>query len=95
MLLNERHPAQLGQALSEQLGRSMTATITVLEHHGRTPAQYREALAAGRLAEAEQAICSDEVLNGLIAAFDGHIIPGSIRPNLADGEALPLQHDAD
>jgi len=31
----------------------------------------------------------------LIAAFDGHIIPGSIRPNLADAEAVPLQQDAD
>ena len=94
-LLNERHPAQLSQALSQQLGQSVTATITVSDHDGRTPAQYRAALAAARLAEAEQAISSDQALNGLIAAFDGHIIPGSIRPNLADAEAVPLQHDAD
>ena len=94
-LLNERHPAQLSQALSQQLGQSVTATITVSDHAGRTPAQYRAALAAARLAEAEQAISSDQALNGLIAAFDGHIIPGSIRPNLADVEAVPLQHDAD
>ena len=94
-LLNERHPAQLSQALSQQLGQSVTATITVSDHDGRTPAQYRAALAAARLAEAEQAISSDQALNGLIAAFDGHIIPGSIRPNLADVEAVPLQHDAD
>ena len=94
-LLNERHPAQLSQALSQQLGQSVTATITVSDHDGRTPAQYRAALAAARLAEAEQAISSDQALNGLIAAFDGHIIPGSIRPNLADIEAVPLQHDAD
>ena len=94
-LLNERHPAQLSLALSQQLGQSVTATITVSDHDGRTPAQYREALAAARLAEAEQAISSDQALNGLIAAFDGHIIPGSIRPNLADVEAVPLQHDAD
>ena len=94
-LLNERHPAQLSQALSQQLGQSVTATITVSDHDGRTPAQYRAARAAARLAEAEQAISSDQALNGLIAAFDGHIIPGSIRPNLADVEAVPLQHDAD
>ena len=94
-LLNERHPAQLSQALSQQLGQSVTATITVSDHDGRTPAQYRAALAAARLAEAERAISSDQALNGLIAAFDGHIIPGSIRPNLADVEAVPLQHDAD
>ena len=94
-LLNERHPAQLSQALSQQLGQSVTATITVSDHAGRTPAQYRAALAAVRLAEAEQAISSDQALNGLIAAFDGHIIPGSIRPNLADAEAVPLQQDAD
>ena len=94
-LLNERHPAQLSQALSQQLGQSVTATITVSDHAGRTPAQYRAALAAARLAEAEQAISSDQALNGLIAAFDGHIIPGSIRPNLADVEAVPLQQDAD
>ncbi|MCH1610899.1 MAG: DNA polymerase III subunit gamma/tau [Luminiphilus sp.] len=94
-LLNERHPAQLSQALSQQLGQSVTATITVSDHHGRTPSQCRAALAAARLAEAEQAISSDQALNGLIAAFDGHIIPGSIRPNLADGEAVTLQHDAD
>ena len=94
-LLNERHPAQLSQALSQQLGQSVTATIAVSGYDGRTPAQYRAALAAARLAEAEQAISSDQALNGLIAAFDGHIIPGSIRPNLADVEAVPLQHDAD
>jgi len=94
-LLNERHPAQLSQALSQQLGQSVTATITVSDCDGRTPAEYRAALAAARLAEAEQAISSDQALNGLIAAFDGHIIPGSIRPNLADIEAVPLQHDAD
>ena len=94
-LLNERHPAQLSQALGQQLGQSVTATITVSDHDGRTPAQYRAALAAARLAEAEQAISSDQALNGLIAAFDGHIIPGSIRPNLADVEAVPLQQDAD
>ena len=94
-LLNERHPAQLSQALGQQLGQSVTATITVSDHDGRTPAQYRAARAAARLAEAEQAISSDQALNGLIAAFDGHIIPGSIRPNLADVEAVPLQHDAD
>ncbi|MGB1137859.1 MAG: DNA polymerase III subunit gamma/tau [Luminiphilus sp.] len=94
-LLNERHPAQLSQALSQQLGQSVTATITVSDHAGRTPAQYRAALAAARLAEAEQAISSDQALNGLIAAFDGHIIPGSIRPNLADAEVVPLQQDAD
>jgi DNA polymerase-3 subunit gamma/tau len=94
-LLNERHPAQLSQALGQQLGQSVTATITVSDHDGRTPAQYRAALAAARLAEAERAISSDQALNGLIAAFDGHIIPGSIRPNLADVEAVPLQHDAD
>ena len=94
-LLNERHPAQLSQALGQQSGQSVTATITVSDHDGRTPAEYRAALAAARLAEAEQAISSDQALNGLIAAFDGYIIPGSIRPNLADGEAAPLQHDAD
>jgi DNA polymerase-3 subunit gamma/tau len=94
-LLNERHPAQLSQALSQQLGQSVTATITVSDHDGRTPSQCRAALAATRLAEAEQAISSDQALNGLIAAFDGHIIPGSIRPNLADGEAVTLPHDAD
>ena len=59
------------------------------------PTQYRAALAAARLAEAEQAISSDQALNGLIATFDGHIIPGSIRPTLADVGAVPLQHDAD
>ena len=94
-LLNARHPAQLSQALSQQLGQSVIATITVSDHDDRTPAQYRAALAAARLAEAEQAISSDQALNGLIAAFDGHIIPGSIRPNLADVEAVPLQQDAD
>jgi len=94
-LLNERHPAQLSQALSQQLGQSVVATITVSDHDGRTPAQYRAALAEARLAEAQQAISSDQALNRLITAFDGHIIPGSIRPNQADGDSAPLQHDAD
>ena len=41
-------------------------------------------MAAQQLAEAEQAISNDDALQQLIRAFDGEIIPGSIRPNTAD-----------
>lgn len=85
-LLNERHPAQLAQALSRHLGHSVGAEIAVADHGGRTPTNHRAALAAARLAAAEQAISSDDALHALLEAFDGQIIPGSIRPNLADGE---------
>ena len=85
-LLNERHPAQLAQALKRHLGHDVGAEITVADHSGHTPANHRAALAAARLAAAEQAISSDDALHALMKAFDGQIIPGSIRPNVADGE---------
>ena len=86
MLLNERHPAQLSQALSHQLGQPVTAQIAVAAHQGRTPARRRARLAAERLQDAERAISNDDALHALMEAFDGHIIPGSIRPNLAEGD---------
>ena len=92
-LLNDRHPLQLTQALQQQLGEAVTAEIVVAEHGGGTPASYRAAMAAARLADAEQAISSDDALRALMEAFDGQIIPGSIRPNLADGE--PEGHGVD
>ena len=92
-LLNERHPAQLAQALQQQLGEPVSAEIIVGEHSGCTPASYRAARAAAQLADAERAISSDDALRTLMEAFDGQIIPGSIRPNLADGE--PEGHGAD
>ena len=92
-LLNERHPAQLAQALTRHLGHDVRAKIAVADHGGRTPANHRAALAAARLAAAEQAISSDDALHALMKAFDGQIIPGSIRPNVADGE--PEGHGAD
>ncbi len=92
-LLNERHPAQLAQALTRQLGCDVGADIAVADHGGRTPANHRAALAAARLAAAEKAISSDDALHALIEAFDGQIIPGSIRPNVAEGE--PEGHGAD
>jgi hypothetical protein len=58
----------------------------VAPHQGRTPASRRAALAAERLADAEQAISSDRALHALMKAFDGQIIPGTIRPSLADGD---------
>ena len=92
-LLNERHPAQLAQALTRHLGHDVSAEIAVADHGGRTPANHRAALAAARLAAAEQAISSDDALHALLEAFDGQIIPGSIRPNVADGE--PEGHGTD
>ena len=92
-LLNERHPAQLAQALTRHLGEAVGAEIAVADNGGRTPAKHRAALAAARLAAAEQAISSDNALHALMQAFDGQIIPGSIRPNVADGE--PEGHVAD
>ena len=92
-LLNERHPAQLAQALTRHLGHDVGAEIMVADHGGHTPANHRAALAAARLAAAEQAISSDNALHALMEAFDGQIIPGSIRPNVADGE--PEGHGAD
>ena len=92
-LLNERHPAQLAQALTRHLGHDVGAEIMVADHGGHTPANHRAALAAARLAAAEQAISSDNALHALMEAFDGQIIPGSIRPNVADGE--PEGHGVD
>jgi DNA polymerase-3 subunit gamma/tau len=85
-LLNERHPAQLAQALKRHVGHDVGAAITVADHSGHTPASHRAALAAARLAAAEQAISSDDALHALMKAFDGQIIPGSIRPNVIEGE---------
>ena len=83
-LFNDRHPEQLSQALSQQIGQTIHATIEKVPQTSRTPAGHRAAVAAQRLAEAEQAISNDDALQQLIKAFDGEIIPGSIRPNTAD-----------
>ena len=94
-LLNERHPAKLAQALTRHLGCDVGAEIAVADHGGRTPANHRAALAAARLAAAEKAISSDDALHALMEAFDGQIIPGSIRPNVADGESEGHGADAE
>jgi DNA polymerase-3 subunit gamma/tau len=83
-LFNDRHPEQLSQALSQQIGQTIHATIERVPQTSRTPAGHRAAVTAQRLAEAEQAISNDDALQQLIKAFDGEIIPGSIRPNTAD-----------
>jgi DNA polymerase-3 subunit gamma/tau len=83
-LFNDRHPEQLSQALSQQIGQTIHATIEKVPLTSRTPAGHRAAVAAQQLAEAEQAISNDDALQQLIRAFDGEIIPGSIRPNTAD-----------
>ena len=83
-LFNDRHPEQLSQALSQQIGQRIHATIEQVPQTSRTPAGHRAAVAAQQLAEAEQAISNDDALQQLIRAFDGEIIPGSIRPNTAD-----------
>jgi DNA polymerase-3 subunit gamma/tau len=85
-LLNERHAAQLTQALRQQVDESIMATIVVDRHQGHTPAKRRAAAAAARLADAEQAIASDDALHTLMRVFDGEIIPGSIRPMAVDVE---------
>ena len=83
-LFNDRHPEQLSQALSQQIGQTIHAKIERVPQTTRTPASHRAAVAAQQLAEAEQAISNDDALQQLIRAFDGEIIPGSIRPNTAD-----------
>ena len=83
-LFNDRHPEQLSQALSQQIGQTIHAEIEKVPQTSRTPAGHRAAVAAQQLAEAEQAISNDDALQQLIRAFDGEIIPGSIRPNTAD-----------
>jgi len=92
-LLNERHPTQLGQALTQQAGAPIIATIGLTEVTHRTPAARRAAIAAAQLAEAEQAIASDAALNTLLQAFDAEIIPGSIRPNVVTVDAAPEEDD--
>ena len=92
-LLNERHAAQLTQALRQQVDASIVATILIDSHRGHTPAGRRAALAAASLADAEQAIASDDALHTLMRAFDGEIIPGSIRPAAVD--LIPREIDSD
>ncbi len=92
-LLNERHAAQLTQALRQQVDGEIVATIAVEDHQGATPANRRAAMAAALLADAEQAIASDEALHTLMRAFDGEIIPGSIRPTAVDIDHHGIEAD--
>ena len=92
-LLNERHAAQLTQALRQQVDESIMATIVVDRHQGHTPVNRRAAAAAARLADAEQAIASDDALHTLMRVFDGEIIPGSIRPMAVDVEHPEIDAD--
>lgn len=92
-LLNDRHEAQLTQALRQQVDSEIAATIVVNDHHGLTPANRRAAIAAARLAAAEQAIARDDALHTLMRAFDGEIIPGSIRPTAVDVDHQEIDPD--
>lgn len=92
-LLNERHAAQLTQALRQQIDGSIVATIVIDSHHGHTPANRRAAVSAANLADAEHAIASDDALHTLMRAFDGEIIPGSIRPTAVDVEYQEIDAD--
>ena len=93
-LLNERHPGQLAQALTQQLGEPVLAEIVVCAHGGRTPASRRAAVAAAQLAAAEDAMSDDHTLHAILTAFDGEIIPGSIRPNFADVDQGGIESDS-
>ena len=94
-LLNERHEAQLTQALRQQVDGEIVATIAVEDHQGTTPANRRAAMAEALLADAEQAIAGDEALHTLMRAFDGEIIPGSIRPTAVDVDHLDIEADSE
>jgi hypothetical protein len=83
----------LTQALRQQVDESIMATIVVDRHQGHTPAKRRAAAAAARLADAEQAIASDDALHTLMRVFDGEIIPGSIRPMAVDVEHPEIDAD--
>ncbi len=84
-LFNDRHPEQLSQALSQQIGQAVHATIEKVPQTSRSPAgparrQWRHSSSR----RPNRPFPMTMRLQQLIRAFDGEIIPGSIRPNTAD-----------
>jgi hypothetical protein len=51
-------------------------------------------LTAAQLAAAEDAISDDRTLHAILTAFDGEIIPGSIRPNFTDVDQGEIESDS-
>lgn len=79
-LFNESQRQRIEQALCDVTGLSIQLVMHVQAPRGETPHQRRTRLMAERFAQAEHAIIEDEVVQSLVAEFEGHIIEGSIKP---------------
>lgn len=79
-LYNDAQRKRIEQVLCDVTGQSVQLLMHVQLPRGETPHQRRTRLLAERFAQAGHAIMEDEVVQALVAEFEGHIIEGSIRP---------------
>lgn len=71
--------AQLAEALSSFLGRSVRVMLEPCALTAETPSQRRVRLAEAKQREAEQSLQEDDFVRGLQERFGAIIVPGSIR----------------
>ncbi len=79
-LFNDAQRRRIEQVLCDVTGLSVQLVMHIQLPRGETPHQRRTRLMAERFAQAGHAIIEDEVVQGLVAEFEAHIVEGSIRP---------------
>jgi DNA polymerase III subunit gamma/tau len=82
------HVQRLKKALDEQLGRSVQLKVVVGEvSDGASAQSIDDAVARELQRQAEQIVANDAFVQGLINTFDGHVVPGSVKPWGDDGKS--------
>ncbi len=79
-LFNDAQRQRIEQVLSDTTGLPVQLIMHVQVPRGETPHQRRTRIMAERFAQAEHGIMEDEIVQGIVAEFEAHIIEGSIRP---------------
>mgnify|MGYP000315465467 CR=1 FL=1 len=86
-LFNEAYTTKLQESLARLCGAALQLTIDIGEPTMQTPAQYMQAQAEARQAEAERLIHADPNIQMLMQRFDASIIPESIEPMTSEEKA--------
>jgi DNA polymerase-3 subunit gamma/tau len=79
-LFNDAYTTKLQESLARLTGAAVQLTINIGLPTQQTPAQYMQAQAEARQAEAERLIQADPNVQMLMQRFDASIIPDSIQP---------------
>jgi len=78
---------QLTDAVSRQLGGAVQVRFELGEAHGDTASARSAQVQDARQAEAERGFAEDPAIQRLVRDHGAGIVPGSIRPHDASGDA--------